>query len=579
VLDQVFGDRGVRVVGAFLDMGVEGFDRLATSMEENRSVSEKFRIVMEGLTGMGERFVASAKRLAIAFAGSLSDGLRVAVNGFGAIADRISYLLETFPQVGRAIGVTAGALALLGGSALAASAAISAFNFVLRAVSALATAMGAAKVAMVALGGSLANLITLFDAAVASFGLAGGILASIGYAATAAWELVVAGAARVTGALSSVIAWLTNTEGAFLRWASELHMFQVAKAWLAAFTVRLAAAWTEVQVFTIRLLASASTTEFWLIALIHAGNAARALGAYVTATGAAIATAFQGAVAWATATTTAITATIAEVGLAEAAVLGWGLATETVFFAMAGLAASMSTALATATAMVVEFGAMVMEVGLLEALAWGMAAAWDAVLFAVTAITAELSLGLIPLIAAATVGLAYLFGFFGSSKKAPDLAKAQEDARNGIARSGRRDPMSEPGQGESVGMGKSVGTFNADVANRLGIGPETSAADATARNTSRTADATEELVRMQSGSGGRPPQPTILPAGASVIPPAENLQAGMARAGASATPTAPSNWDRDLLSVAERTALATEGSLAILRNILTATKSLSPAFG
>lgn len=567
VLDQVFGDRGVRVVGAFLDMGVEGFDDLATAMEHNLPVSEKFRIVMSGLSGLADKFLASAKRLAIAVAGSLGNGLKIAVDGVSGLADRLSYLLERFPILGKTLGFATAALLLVGGSFLAASAAISVFAFSLRAISAAATAFGVIRVAAIALAAQVGELVILFDGAVATFGLFGGVLASIGAAAMSAWGLVVAGATRVYTALATMFAMLTSTETAFFAWASQLHMFQVAQVWVAAFTVKLAAAWSSVVAYGAAVLDAARAGDLWLVVAIHCGNAMSALGAYAAATGTAMVAAFQGAVAWVVATSTAIAATIAEVGLVEAAILGWGLATETVFFAVAGIAGAMSTVLATATAAVLEFGAMVVEVGLLEVLTWGIAAAWDAVLVAVAGVTGMLSLGLIPLIALAVAGLAYIFGFFGSSKP-PDMAQPKAGAS--VARSVARDPMSEPGAGLASGdRGKSVGTFSGAAASQLGIGPDASSAAATATNTGRTADAAEELVRMSASA----------PEGSGAIPPAANLQAGLSNARNGVAPTAPAGWDRDMLSAAERTALAVEAALPVLRNLLTATKSMSPAFG
>lgn len=124
ILGDVFGDRGIRVVGAFLDMGVDGFGKLADQMEGNLPVSQKFQIMMSGISGQFEKLYAGTQRLAISFAKSLGGGIGMAVDAIVWCMDAFGMLLERFPLLGAlaagvALGmVTIGAAAIVAGVAM-----------------------------------------------------------------------------------------------------------------------------------------------------------------------------------------------------------------------------------------------------------------------------------------------------------------------------------------------------------------------------------------------------------------------------------------------------------------------------
>jgi hypothetical protein len=102
----------------------------------------------------------------------------------------------------------------------------------------------------------------------------------------------------------------------------------------------------------------------------------------------------------------------------------------------------------------------------------------------------------------------------------------------------------------TLGTGETLGTFFGGVASRLAIGPALSVAEETAANTARTADGVAELV-----ASGR------------VVPNAAGLRAGIASGGPVAAAGVAATSDRDLISAAERTAMATEESNSLLRKM------------
>jgi hypothetical protein len=106
------------------------------------------------------------------------------------------------------------------------------------------------------------------------------------------------------------------------------------------------------------------------------------------------------------------------------------------------------------------------------------------------------------------------------------------------------------GGGSGMGTGETLGTFFGGVASRLAIGPALSVAEETAANTARTAAGVEELV-----AAGR------------VVPNAAGLRAGIAGGGPVAAAGVAATSDRDLISAAERTAMATEQSNSLLRKM------------
>ena len=567
VLDQVFGDRGVRVVGAFLDMGVEGFDDLATAMERNLPVSEKFRIVMSGLTGLGERLVASVRRLAIALTSSFGDGLRVAGEGVARLIDGLSWMLEKFPFLGKVFGVVAGLAFVVGAAMLVVAGAIAAVTFSLRTI----------------LGGLSA--VTKFGPKVLATGAAFGrwavflaeMVSAIGFAKTGllvfehlfgAWGLFISEMIQSAGLAQTATLLLEHVvENLRARLSSLATMMRPALDAISAMIKRLLSSQAAMRALELGTLASGKAFRMLRNAMI----AVEAVGWKGLLAGAAGSAASKGKGIW---------EMVKTIGIGGTLMLGLKSATSW----LTGGMKSLGSAIARVGSAFGPWGK-----GLAIVLAIG------AGVFAIKSDLQDLKS------AGGLLSNGWLSDLVaGTSQSAAVMGARFAGAKNpNVNRSTLRDPMSEPGDGmQAATLGKSVGTFSADAAMQLGIGPDASAANATATNTGRTADATEELVRRSSSPPpvdrnapaaaiAPPPADRALPAAsisappqiANSIPPAANLRAGLSNARNGVAPTAPAGWDRDMLSAAERTALAVEAAIPILRNLLTATKSMSPAFG
>ena len=103
ILGQVFGDRGIRVVGAFLNVGVAGFENIADAMEANLPVALKFQILMSGITGAMQTMYAAVERLTIAFAKSLGPNIGYAAAAAAKFIDIVAALISAFPGVTTAV--------------------------------------------------------------------------------------------------------------------------------------------------------------------------------------------------------------------------------------------------------------------------------------------------------------------------------------------------------------------------------------------------------------------------------------------------------------------------------------------
>ena len=108
-------------------------------------------------------------------------------------------------------------------------------------------------------------------------------------------------------------------------------------------------------------------------------------------------------------------------------------------------------------------------------------------------------------------------------------------------------PMDGGGGGGGVALGANRGTFFAGLAEQIGIGPQTNAAERTANATERTADGVEKI--------------------AAGFPKAENLQAGMAGVGGQLAAEAGMS-DREIHDAAEQTALHTKQTKELLEKMI-----------
>jgi TP901 family phage tail tape measure protein len=99
LLVKIFGDRGVRVMAAFAKGGKEGFDKVGKAMEQSRSVSEKFSLVMGGLTGFFEKMLTAVKLLSIGFSEKLSPSLNAFGDAVIYVAAAVGKFFDMFPAL------------------------------------------------------------------------------------------------------------------------------------------------------------------------------------------------------------------------------------------------------------------------------------------------------------------------------------------------------------------------------------------------------------------------------------------------------------------------------------------------
>ena len=179
-------------MAAFAKGGKEGFDQVGRAMEESRSVSEKFAIVMSGLTGFFEKMLTAVKLLSISFSESLSPAL----NSFGDaviyVATAIGRLFEAFPIL---------AQLLTFGTMIAAS--MAAISFV---VGGIITGVSGFIAGAVTLTRWFGSVIAWAPRIAAAFGW---IAAAVGGLSFGLQALLVIAAGLGLGAL---VAWLTGGE-------------------------------------------------------------------------------------------------------------------------------------------------------------------------------------------------------------------------------------------------------------------------------------------------------------------------------------------------------------------------------
>lgn len=193
VLGDVFGDRGIRVVGAFLDMGVDGFGKMADAMEGNMSVTDKFGVMMSGLSGQFEKLYAAVQRVAISFGKSLGSGLATVVDAIVWTMDAFGMLLEKFPILGSAAAALAAGLVAVGSVAIVAGVALvglgSVINGVATAALLLASPWAVVSAAVAtAVGGMLALAYQLSPAFAGEVDAIMAAIARMDFGA--AWEIM-----------------------------------------------------------------------------------------------------------------------------------------------------------------------------------------------------------------------------------------------------------------------------------------------------------------------------------------------------------------------------------------------------
>lgn len=194
VLTDVFGDRGIRVIGAFLNVGTAGFVTMADAMESNLPVSAKFQILMSGLSGAFEKLNAAVKRLSIAFAVSLGDSVNTVASSLAWIMDMLAMLIQRFPVAAKIVaGVVAGIFAL-GAAAILAGVAMKVMAAGIAVVTAVVLALSTTIGALVAIlvGGVTLALVAAYQLSPAFRKEVKAIMAAIGNLDfSTAWRIMV----------------------------------------------------------------------------------------------------------------------------------------------------------------------------------------------------------------------------------------------------------------------------------------------------------------------------------------------------------------------------------------------------
>ena len=150
------------------------------------------------------------------------------------------------------------------------------------------------------------------------------------------------------------------------------------------------------------------------------------------------------------------------------------------------------------------------------------------------------------IVIAAGLGLGALFAWLTGGESKPAEKKA-DFGKALVTPDQFQKPMDGGGGGGPVALGANRGTFFAGLAEQIGIGPQTTAAERTADATERTADGVEKI--------------------AAGFPKAGNFQAGMAGVGGQLAAEAGMS-DREIHDAAEQTALNTKQTRDLLEKMI-----------
>ncbi len=189
---KVFDVRGVRVLAAFLQVGKAGFENMADAMVESKSVGDKYKDMMSGLSGSFTRMLSAVKRVGVAFGDSLTTPVWAASQAVKGISLALEGLFGYVPILGPLLA--AGAAGFFGIGV---------------AMSVAATAVTFATEGFVVFGGLLGKLTPLLAATALrlhAIGVAAVALPFIGPAFAAIGAAASAAAAGVSSLAAAVMA-------------------------------------------------------------------------------------------------------------------------------------------------------------------------------------------------------------------------------------------------------------------------------------------------------------------------------------------------------------------------------------
>lgn len=146
-LVDVFEQRGIKVITAFANIGEKGFKEIERQMKDALPVSEKFKVVMSGITGQFERLSSGVKRVSIAFGEAVSGPLRQTTDVLLKMMEGLARFIAAYPAVAVGAAAVAAGLVALGAAAIAAAIGLKGLSIV---IGALISPIGIAAAALAA---------------------------------------------------------------------------------------------------------------------------------------------------------------------------------------------------------------------------------------------------------------------------------------------------------------------------------------------------------------------------------------------------------------------------------------------
>lgn len=126
-LVDVFEQRGIKVMTAFANAGVDGFKKVADEMVSALPVSEQFAIAMSGITGQLEKLNQSVEDMSIAFGEAISGPLQDTVAVLRTMMEVVSGLIARYPKLAAASAAVVAGMVAISAFAIAASLAMKAY--------------------------------------------------------------------------------------------------------------------------------------------------------------------------------------------------------------------------------------------------------------------------------------------------------------------------------------------------------------------------------------------------------------------------------------------------------------------
>lgn len=146
-LVDVFEQRGIKVITAFANIGEKGFRDIERKMKEALPVSEKFKIVMSGISGQFERLSSGMDRVSIAFGEAVGGSLIATTDVLVKMMDALARFIEAFPMFAVGAAAVAAGLVAIGTAAIFGTLMLKGFAVVF---AALTSPIGLATAAVVA---------------------------------------------------------------------------------------------------------------------------------------------------------------------------------------------------------------------------------------------------------------------------------------------------------------------------------------------------------------------------------------------------------------------------------------------